>query len=469
MGTAWTIEGDEGGGLNSLALAGVAKNEGMFILDWVIFHIASGFDEVLIADDDSFDGSLELVEALGAFLPVRSLRLAVDEHPKQQNAYKRALGVLDCELVAFADLDEFYSSSTSEPAAQVIKEVFKDDLVSALAVNWQIAGTANALSSFGAPIRYAWLESGPDFRKNNYFKSIVRRSRVERMNVHEASLKMGLYIHVDQLTHLTGPSSESTLGAEENYPCGGISTKVFHEPLRVIHFATKGCIESFYLSRSFRKRASVKDSAAGVKANRAFWTAHNPSGPENGLPATVREGFDELFAKTLKSLVHETDLLSGITLDIDSVEYLQDGTNKVVATLDGELAFDCRLEISMDGRIFAEFPLSRGSGKGRRTVEVRLPENGLEFFLRIPGVLTSRPRLFRSEGKLIVDEIYQELTFRHSRAERLLLQERLSNLEAEQVIRQLEESSALMQKQSDEILQSQERTITVLQNQLEAL
>jgi hypothetical protein len=440
-----------GWALHKLALVGIAKNEGMFMLDWVNFHLASGFDEVVVADDSSIDGSLELLEAISKFLPVRVFRVNSQDAPKQQSAYRRSIKMSTCDLLAFADLDEFFLSSTDDPSGVLIKDIFEDEDVNALAVNWQIVGSSEITSSLGAPIR------------NNHIKSVVRKSEVAEMHVHHAILKGGKYMQVDGVTHLSGPSNESQLGVEDIYPCGGLSTHVIHEPLRLLHFATKASLEGFYLTRPFRQRASSEDSKVGLKANRAFLVAHTASGSAAALPFNLRKEFDALSLRSLKSISAESDLLAGVVLELVSIEHMADGSTSIAVSISCEKDLSGDVEITVDGQVYAILPFSISADSNIRELEVHLHHVGEEFLIRIPGVWTSRIRLYRAERNLIVDEIYQELTFRLARAERLILSERLANLESAKDKKAFEELTRDFHEKIDSLQKSLELTESNLQ------
>lgn len=40
------------------------KNEGHFLIEWIAYHRAIGFDKIIIASNDSNDGTTELLDAL---------------------------------------------------------------------------------------------------------------------------------------------------------------------------------------------------------------------------------------------------------------------------------------------------------------------------------------------------------------------------------------------------------------------
>jgi hypothetical protein len=415
--------------MSTLGLVAVAKNEGASILDWIVFHLHAGFDEIIVADDSSFDGSLELMEALERILPLQIVRFFQRDDP-QVDAYAVALDLSNSDLLAFADLDEFFITDENEMSvAGTIKDIFEDNLVSAMAVNWQIAGQVGLeLSTVGAPIRNPWFASDQLHRKNHYFKSVVRKSRVAKMWAHQAALKWGIYPHVDGVTHLYGPSSERRLGEQHAYPAGGISSFVIHQPLKLLHFATKGSIEDFLLNRLWRGNHNLPSGPLGFKSSFSFFDAHNPSGPIESLESDLRQKIIDSVDLVSSRLVKETSLLSGLNFRVVGISSSKSGVTEARLEVSGDKDFDVQIEVTKDSELFLQVAAA-SSAAAPSTLLFALPEDGSEYEFRIPGVWSPRIRLYRQGGLLLMDEKYYELTFRLSRAERLLMQERLQSIE----------------------------------------
>lgn len=47
-----------------LCIGAIFKNEYPYILEWIAWHKLCGFDKIIIADNDSDDGTRELLQAL---------------------------------------------------------------------------------------------------------------------------------------------------------------------------------------------------------------------------------------------------------------------------------------------------------------------------------------------------------------------------------------------------------------------
>lgn len=91
------------------------KDEAPYILEWVAWHRLAGFDSIIIAQNGSVDGTVELLEVLDAAGVIRFIENSETENGKpplsyQRRAYAKAL---DCHLrgqVDWAmplDIDEF--------------------------------------------------------------------------------------------------------------------------------------------------------------------------------------------------------------------------------------------------------------------------------------------------------------------------------------------------------------------------
>ena len=96
-----------------------ARNEGLYIIDWIAHHKAQGFEDFFIYTNDNEDGSDDLLEILANNNVIRLIRNYVGTGVgPQYKAYGHALqilpDVLDYEWLAVIDLDEFISFDSAE-------------------------------------------------------------------------------------------------------------------------------------------------------------------------------------------------------------------------------------------------------------------------------------------------------------------------------------------------------------------
>lgn len=91
-----------------------ARNEGVYLVEWVAYNLELGFDKIFIYTNDNQDGSLELLKALHDAGHIELVISEVGEGGNAQvKAYNHALlinaEVLRYEWCAFIDVDEFIS------------------------------------------------------------------------------------------------------------------------------------------------------------------------------------------------------------------------------------------------------------------------------------------------------------------------------------------------------------------------
>lgn len=123
-----------------------ARNEGLYLVEWIAHYKAISFDRIFIYSNDNNDGSDDLLKLLADAGEIVWIKSEVSKGTRAQwKAYGHALRVmpdtLDYEWTLFADIDEFFV-----PNPDIFSSV-KDFLnwhqihqVDAIAVNWLIFG-----------------------------------------------------------------------------------------------------------------------------------------------------------------------------------------------------------------------------------------------------------------------------------------------------------------------------------------
>lgn len=161
----------EGGGfaLNTLArqsivppkkacIVATARNEGIYLLEWVAYHRALGFEEVVIYSNNNSDNSDLILGALADAGEIIWVKNEVD--PKcdaQSKAYVHALTMLpetlEHEWCAFVDIDEFICINPL--LFNGLKEFLHwhdRQQVDAIAMNWVYFGSSGQVAWDDAPI-----------------------------------------------------------------------------------------------------------------------------------------------------------------------------------------------------------------------------------------------------------------------------------------------------------------------------
>ena len=139
-------------------LVATARNEGIYLLEWVSYHKAIGFEQIIIYSNDNTDGSDQLLSALadaGEIVWINNR--TIQGGNAQENAYAHALTylpyTLDYEWTMFLDLDEFLAVNPAlfSSLADFLSWHSQRDGV-AIGVNWQFIGPSSQLFKSEGPI-----------------------------------------------------------------------------------------------------------------------------------------------------------------------------------------------------------------------------------------------------------------------------------------------------------------------------
>lgn len=97
-----------------LAICAVARDESLYVEEWIAFHLLQGVGRVLIFDNDSGDGMPDMLVRIAEHAPVEVVRWPGSDYDGMQRAAYRdgALHLAGrAEWVAFIDIDEFVFSA----------------------------------------------------------------------------------------------------------------------------------------------------------------------------------------------------------------------------------------------------------------------------------------------------------------------------------------------------------------------
>jgi hypothetical protein len=244
-----------------IILVAIVRNEFDYLLEWIAWHRARGFTRFIIGEHESDDGTSELLEALescglieGRFL------ISGNEQAPQRSFYNRVIRELPRgadPILGFLDADEFVMGRRNGNLARSVARVFRDDTVSALAINWRVQGSSGYQRENAGPV--VWRFGGhasQEFEKNRHLKSFVRRSRLAYMEIHNARLRSGRY--VDARGRALEPEQPDALHR---------SAAVHWDGLFVAHFVLKSRSE---FDRHKRNRGSAAQGSQAVKGDRYF-------------------------------------------------------------------------------------------------------------------------------------------------------------------------------------------------------
>ncbi|MBQ6434246.1 MAG: glycosyltransferase family 92 protein [Bacteroidaceae bacterium] len=169
-----------------LAVCAIAKDEGPYFKEWIEWHLSQGVDHFYIYDNESSDGTREILQPY--------IDSGVVEykywpgHRRQLAAYDDCLDHyrLASRWIAFIDLDEFIVpvKDASIPAFLKRFETF-----AAVEINWLVYGSGgHKTKSPGTMMERFRFHSLPGHRLNRHVKSIINPREVFTMiGCHEAA------------------------------------------------------------------------------------------------------------------------------------------------------------------------------------------------------------------------------------------------------------------------------------------
>ncbi|WP_225759646.1 glycosyltransferase family 92 protein [Leclercia sp. Marseille-Q4284] len=260
-----------------LYIAAIIKDEVKSLLEWIAYHKVLGADGFIIADNDSKDGSRELLNALSHIENIIVIDYPTITGQKPQlPAYSKILNICPSEvdLLAFIDADEFLMPLGSGLSMkEFVAQRFADDSVSAVALNWANFGSNNQMFAEDKLVTERFTRRAPQrFNVHRNFKSIVRPAQVQHfLNPHFAELRSGRYVDALGRDLVSHPKHGN-----------GVSAEILWEGARVNHYAVKS-LEEFLLGKHLRGSAAT---AKRVK-HKAYFIAHDRNDEECHLAAEM--------------------------------------------------------------------------------------------------------------------------------------------------------------------------------------
>lgn len=158
-----------------IAITTIQRNRNKYILEWLAFHIAVGFNHFYIYCHKTTDGMQENLLHLSKKYPIEIFSLEMDDFP-QLIAYQHAWENFGekVDWMAFIDGDEFLFPTKADSIQSALSPYEKQEL-SALGVYWKCYGSNGHVEDPSGLI----LETHPrhsrnDFLPNRHIKSILR-------------------------------------------------------------------------------------------------------------------------------------------------------------------------------------------------------------------------------------------------------------------------------------------------------
>jgi Glycosyl transferase family 2 len=172
-----------------LAICAIFKNEGPYILEWIAYHRALGFDHFVLYDNASTDGGANIIRA--SSLSRHCTIIDWPHRPGQLPAYRDFIQNFAArfEWVAFIDLDEFLLPLGDAGIRDLLRGWSE---FSAVLVSWRVFGPSGwIIPPNGLVIENYDMRSSDEMPVNHHIKSIVKCAHLRdtTRNPHEFVVK----------------------------------------------------------------------------------------------------------------------------------------------------------------------------------------------------------------------------------------------------------------------------------------
>lgn len=189
----------------TLAACLMMRNEQPYLAEWLAFHSLQGVSHFRIYDNESNDGSSELIDQLAAHFNIERIVWTVPGYLKQVSAFNDAARALAGRYawVAFLDADEFLFDPLFRPLPAVLAEFGPD--IAGIAVNQRVFGSSGLTELSPELVIRRFTRRGPDaYPEHSWIKSVLRPECVKAFQTsHTAVLERGHYVLADGLPFAT--------------------------------------------------------------------------------------------------------------------------------------------------------------------------------------------------------------------------------------------------------------------------
>ena len=310
---------------HSACVVATARNEGLYLLEWIAYHRLIGAGAVFIYSNDNSDGSDDLLRALA----IAGEITWVDNHLEpgtvaQFKAYGHAFGllpgILDFRWSLVIDLDEFFGFDvrrfSSLPDYIQWQEVQPADAVS---LNWLVFGSSGRSSWTDTPLverftkRLPWIDQ--------HIKSLSRSNMCVQSRPHHA---------------VFGPFKPPVVRDSESLP---------YEFVDEFSFAKTPRADHAWIAHYFLKSAEeFVWKTSRNRGDQALTKALNPSNIQSGFadmflkqhtsPTMVDDGRTAACAPKLRAEINRLRALPGVSAAEQTIlKHYHKTIHELVATL----------------------------------------------------------------------------------------------------------------------------------------
>jgi len=179
-----------------LALCTMVRNERPYLLEWLAFHAMAGGEHFRIYDNESDDGTTELLHEVADHFNIDVVPWPETGFDRQVLAFNDGLLMLRhrAAFVAFIDVDEFLFDPQFRPLPEILAGLDPD--ISAIGVNQRVFGSSNLTEDSGDLVVRRFVYRGvDDYHEHRWYKTIVRPDKAMGFGTsHSVMLREGHYV-----------------------------------------------------------------------------------------------------------------------------------------------------------------------------------------------------------------------------------------------------------------------------------
>ena len=264
-----------------LGIGAIFKNEAPYILEWVAYHRVLGFDRFFIADNNSDDGSTELLASLDAAGLVDHIPFPhVPTEPPQLAAYSEIISRHgdDADWMAFIDADEFLlPTDGTRSLVPFFAGLNAIPEIGAVALNWATYGSSGHIEATDDLVIERFVRRGDRiWHTNHHYKMAVRSAARPRTRGTPHHFDVG-----DGYEKVQGNGMRLATHPERGE---GLSAEVNWERVRINHYVVKSRREFFD-----RKGPKGRATVVGATKGENYYFSHDRNEVKDPVPDWLLE------------------------------------------------------------------------------------------------------------------------------------------------------------------------------------
>ena len=180
---------------HEIAIVAIAKNEGLYLKEWIEYHKLVGVTKIYFYDNESEDNTKEILKPYieSDFIEY----IYINGKGRQLDAYNDAIKrhKNECRFMAFIDLDEYIMPENAfEPIGEIVNRVLsKRHNAAGIALNWCIYGNSGYKTRPNGLITESYIDRAAETNPMNHMIKTLCNPRLVHYYIspHYPQYKLG--------------------------------------------------------------------------------------------------------------------------------------------------------------------------------------------------------------------------------------------------------------------------------------